>query len=358
MRMTKQNLRNIKRRFEEKTGTQLHPKRYPAGKLVVLTAAILCCLAMAAFTYPLFTPLDGDELTLSATYEGNGIVSVYVENASDKTLKFEEQVKLINWGTSEEVKSTGEAVRFDNTVFEAHSSGTMTLDLSGAYDVELLETPAPGKPEEMYYYLLLTNNSFLFGHDWMCSFHFVQDTPETSEGELQMEKNLLVSQNIAQVEESLRFYFEDAYYDELPAFNQANFTYLQKVQELLLRTEGTLVRPVDPWISVEREEIVFDTDVPAELQHQLVGVNYHSLDGYNRVVGSMFAGEGSDYALTLKAILPENKEETDGGQYLPLLYLFVYERASMNVEDPYAFINGQILGFDELETYKAYEDDR
>lgn len=363
MKFTKNNLHNIKCIFEEKTGTDLNPvhrmqSKRPVRKVIVLAAAIISCLTMAAFTYPLFTPLDGDELTLSATYKGNGIVSVYVENGSDKTLEFEKQVKLINWGTGEEVEHLEGKVTFENTKFEPHSSGTMTVDLSDAYDIEELETTIPGKPKEAYYYLLLTNNSFLFGHDWMCSFHFAEEIAEETVAETLPEDSLLTAQNIDDVEEELRFYFEDAYYDELPAFNQANFDYLQKVQELLLRAEGTLVRPVDPWITIGRDETVFDEGFPMDIQHQLVGLNYHSIDGYNRIVGSMFSGGDSDHALTLKAMLPGYEGQTDGGHYLPLIYLVVYEKSALEAENPYAFIYGQILTFAELERYKAYEDEQ
>ena len=86
-RMTSRNLRNIRCIFEEKTGIDLNPshrqKRYSPRKLWVLAAAIIVCLAMAAFTHPLFSSLDGDELSLSGTYEGDGIVSIRVENRSD-----------------------------------------------------------------------------------------------------------------------------------------------------------------------------------------------------------------------------------------------------------------------------------
>lgn len=365
MKFKKRNLHNIKCIFEEKTGTDLNPAhrmrpRRPLRKMVVLAAIVLCCLAMAAFTYPLFTPLDGDELTLSAIYEGDGVVSIYVKNNSDKTLEFEKKVKLVSWTTKEEVEQLSGEVSFDNTIFEADSSGIMTVDLSEAYDIEELETTIPGRPKETYYYLLLTNNSFLFGHDWMCSFHFAEEremVEETVE-ETQPEVSLLVAQNINDVEKELQFYFEDAYCDEVPAFNQANFDYLQKVQELLLRTEGMLVRPVDPWITIGRDETVFDEEFPMDIQHQLVGLNYHSIDGYNRIVGSMFSGGDSDYALTLKAMLPGYEGQTDGGHYLPLLYLFVYEKSAMEVEDPYAFIYGQIITFEDMEQYIVYEDER
>lgn len=174
-RMTKQNLCNIKDIFETKTGTVLRSRyHFPVRKMIVLAAVIVCCFTLAAFTYPLFTPLAGDELALSATYEGEGIVSVFVVNGSEKDLVFEEQLKLFSWSTGEEIEpSTGAEiepsegkVRFYNTKISAHSSAVMTIDLSEAYDMEVLEATTSG------YYLLLTNNDFLFGHDWICSFHF------------------------------------------------------------------------------------------------------------------------------------------------------------------------------------------
>ena len=106
-RMTKRNLHNIKCKFEEKTGVDLNPahrvrSRVPMRKVLLLAAVLLFCFVLTAFTYPLISPLDADELSLDGTYLGNGIVSVYVENRSDKDLKFQKQLKLINWFTEEE----------------------------------------------------------------------------------------------------------------------------------------------------------------------------------------------------------------------------------------------------------------
>lgn len=361
MKPTKQNVRNIKCIFEEKTGVDLNPAHRQQPKksvkwMVLVAAAVICGLMMAACGVALFSPLNGDELSLSGTYEGNGIVSIFVENGSDKSLTFQKQLKLMCWSTSEEVERLDGEIVFQNTSFPAHSSGTMTIDISRAYDIAALEQGLP----EMYYFLL-TNNDFFFGHDWMCSFRFRPEetgTEETSSPE-HIDASLLRAQAIDEIEEDLRFYFEDAYYDELPAFNQTNFVYLQKVQELLMRTEGTLVHPVDPWIRVEiPEDHVFDEAFPLDIQHQLVGENYYSIDGYKRIVGSMFSGTGSDYALTLKAQLPGYEGQTNGGRDLPLIYLFVYEKADLTVEKPYAFIYGQILTFEEMAQYQVFEDER
>lgn len=359
--MNKQNLRNIKCIFEEKTGVDLNPahrmgRKVPVRKLTLAAAVLICCLALTAFTYPLFSSLDGDELALKGSYLGEGIVSVFVENKSDKVLQFQNKVKLVSWNDGE-VEVHGK-VSLENTRFEPHSSGTMTVDLSQAYDIETLETTVPGKPKDSWYYLILTNNSFLFGQDWMCSFHFVEEAPEETV-EAEPEPSLGVSQTIEDVEEELRFYFEKAYWDEIPAFNEANFEYQQKIQELLARHGGTFVHSVDPYLLVERpEDVVYDESFPMDIQYRLVGSGHTSLDAYRRIVGSLFSGEGSDYSYQISAMIPEEEGQTDGGQYLPVVYLFVFEAAAAKAEGAYTFISGQIVTFGELEADKVYEDEQ
>ena len=81
------NLQNIKNIFEEKTGVDLDAgqRHRPPIKAAMLVAAVLVCsLTMTAFAVSLFSSLSGDDLSLSATYEGNGIVTIQVENKSDK----------------------------------------------------------------------------------------------------------------------------------------------------------------------------------------------------------------------------------------------------------------------------------
>jgi len=218
------------------------------------------------------------------------------------------------------------------------------VDLSEAYDIGYLEATVPGKPKDAWHYLLLTNQSFLFGHDWMCSFHFVEEAqPQETEPE-QVEP--IRAQNIGEIEEELRFYFEKAYFDVVPAFNEANFTYQQKVQELLMRTEGTFVRPADPMLLVESS-----TDAP-------VTQGYRSLDAYQRIVGSCFSGVASDYVFQLGGYIPSEQGQTDGGVGIPLVYLAAYEAEAVRQEGAYTFLYGRILSFDRLEENKVYEDGR
>ena len=365
----KKNLRHIKNIFEEKTGADLNPahrtrQRQPGRTALILAASLAVCLVLVGFAQPVFSPLNGDELSLGGTYLGDGIVSVHVENRSDKELKFQEQVKLMNWGTAQEVESTGGRVTMENTVFPAHSEGTMTIDLSEAYDVEALETIQPGEAGTIYYYLLLTNQNFLFGQDWMCSFSFRDSSEEPAEEPESTEAETLPPEPVEAViaediEEELRFYFEEAY--NLPmAFNEQNFVYQQKVQEVLRRFDGTVVAPVEPMLIVGRtpEDVVFDPEVPMEQQYLLVGENYHIIDGYGRIVAGFNSPTGWEHALTLKALLPSYRGETDGGVYMPLIYLFTYEVSAIREDNTYAFIYGQLLSFAEMEQYKFYEDDQ
>lgn len=357
-RMTKQNLNNIKDRFEQRTGTQLGriSPRVPLRALAVTAVLIAAGVLLAAFTYPLFTPLDGDALSLGGTYLGNGTVSVWVKNDSDKVLQFRD-AKLFSWNEGEVEMVPGGRVLLENTRIEPHSEGFMTVDLSQAYDIAFLETTLPGKPKDSWYYLLLTNNGFLFGHDWMCSFRFTEET-QAAESE-PPEAPAPQGQNLEGIGEELRFYFEEAYYDVLPAFNEKHFEYQQKLQEILLRTEGTLVRPVDPMLLVQppEEGVIFDAAVPEQEQHRLVGQGHSSLDGYRRMVGSAFSGVTSDFALQLSGMIPQEQGQTDGGGYIPLVYLFTYDTAALGQEGAFTFVCGRILPFADMENRKVYADE-
>lgn len=359
-RFRKKNLDNIKDIFELKTGVELalEQTHRPVRKLVVLVVAVVLCLALAAFTYPLFTPLDGDELTLSATYMGDGIVSIYVENGSDKELEFQKKTKLIPWITGEEVERLDGEIIFENTKFPAHSSGTMTVDISKAYDIEALEMD--GRNFQSYY-LLLTNNNFLFGHDWMCSFTF-EDKNRENLNETQPHV-AAEAESLGQIEEALRFYFEDSYHDDTLAWTEHNFTYLQKVDEIIKRFDGNVVSPAYPMIMVsgpstfldpqpsiseDMKGVTFDFEIPAE---GILGVDWTPVDGYRRLLGAT----ASEKALTVSAHIP--LKNFSGVSAIPLVYTFVYEAEAVQNREDYAFFYGQFHSFGELEDCKVYEDE-
>lgn len=365
-RMTKRNLHNIKCKFEEKTGVDLNPahrvrSRVPMRKVLVLAAVLLFCFVLTAFTYPLFSPLDADELSLDGTYLGDGIVSVYVENRSDKDLKFQKQLKLINWFTEEEAPKLEGEVVFSESEFPAGTSGTMTIDLSKAYDIAYLENDVTNP----WYYLLLTNRDFLFGHDWMCSVYFNDDGEQETQPQEPAED--APAENLENIEEELRFYFEKSYEGAPIALNEANFSYLQKVDELLKRCGGTVVPALSPAIMVSEpsvyldpepmlkklpDGVMFDDSVPAEQQYLLGLTEWTHSDAYGRMVAS-----SDEKAWAVNALIPQRQGETDGGVTIPLVFLFVYDAEAASNPDHCAFLYGQLLTFGELEPYKVLEDE-
>ena len=360
-RFTNKNLHNIRKTFEEKTGVNLNEGRPTSPKKTkyLLLAAALCALLLASCARTLFSGLNGDDLSLKGTYLGDGIVSIEVVNRSDKALEFQKQVKLMGWRNGEVEPLSGGTVRVENTRFPAHSGGTMLVDISEAYDIRALENGTWGTLEESGYYLVLTNHDFLFGHDWMCFFHFSESEEETAPTEPETPPEPAPAQNLDGITDDLKSYFEDTYLDEPPGMTQAHVAYQQKVQALLAQTDGTLVHPVDPYVFVQTpREQVFDETLPMDIQYQVVIQQYHSLDAFNRMVGAAFSGTGSDQSLQIMAALPEYQGQTDGGQCIPVVYLFVYERAALTAENPYAFIYGNIIPFSRMEQDKVYEDDR
>lgn len=337
-RMIKQNLNNIKDRFERETGASLQKESavIPRRKLLFLAALLAVGTMLAAFAVPLFSPLDGDELSLEGAYLGEGIVSVRVENRSDKELTFTD-ARLFSWNDGEVEMVPGGQVVLKDTRVEPNGEGVLTVDLSKAYDIAHLESTTPGKPKQSWYYLLLTNHSFLFGHDWMCSFSFGEEAvPETEPAWTPVG----AGQNLEGIAQELRFYFAQSYFDVLPAFNEHNFVYQQRVAELLMRTPGKHVCPVNP------------TLVLAEAQHHETTQRFSSLDGYRRMVGSRFSGEGSDTVFQISGILPDT---VTGENTVPLVFFAVFESESVAEEGAYTFLYGRILSFTELETSIVYE---
>lgn len=348
----KHNLSNIQGIFEDKTGVDLQYKRHayrrPISKAVLVAAVLAVCVVLAAFSYPLFSPLDGDALTLSAVYEGEGIVSIRVENHSDKKLQFQSQTKLFQWITGEEVESLSEDVTFDELTVEPNTVKTITVDLSKAYDMTQLEqSQAP-----VWYYLVLTNQNFAFGQEWKCSVNFsIQqlEQPSTEEHPIKVDPAILEN-----IEEELRYYFEDEYYG-IFAWNPMHYEYLQKAQELLMRSGKRIATPFSPGLIIEpvRDGYVIDETYPLEKQYQLDGYYDSVHDAFGKLVGF-----GTDHhVIKLSAYIPAYEGSQDGSHAIPIKYFITYLRSDVEGGESNAFIYGQIVSFEELEEYLVYEDD-
>lgn len=343
-KLQEHNLRNIQDIFEEKTGTHLkdggHACRRPISRVALVAAVLAVCAMLAAFTYPLFSPLDGDALTLSATYAGNGIVSIEVQNHSYKPLEFQPQTKLVKWITGEEVTPLSDDIAFGDLTVGPHSTKTITLDLSKAYDMELLEQSFVTE----WYYLVLTNYNFVFGQEWKCSVYFGDQQNENlgADGVLYEIDPVILSR----IDEALRFYFEDDYYGIFAA-NPLHYEYLQTAQELLQRSGKKVLGTVDPMLIIEpvKDGVILDENYPPERQYALDLQHSTLRDVFGKLVGFT-----EDQHVIKLGVATEN------GWELPIMYFATYERYEVEKGGCYAFIYGQLVSFEELQEHLVYED--
>ena len=344
-----ENLRNIQDIFEARTGVIL-PRRqaaHPVIRMALLIAALLLCLSATVYAYREFTALDGDDLALTAAYAGNGVVNITVENRSDKALRFQPRLKLLRWSTGEAVRQTGD-VQMTGTDYAPHSRGIMTIDLSQAYDVALLEAPIRD-----WYFFVLTNGSFLFGQDWTCSVNFslpVSPAPQTAAISEPDVVQIAPSEEGRGPEEELAWYFEGN--GGLAWRDSQNGAYVQQVRELLDGLEERVVSSVSPALVLEdpAEDAVFDPGFTAEPQRVLTGLHVHPVDWDFRLL----AAEGEN-AQILSVMLPL-RDYADTYRDLPLFYYFFYEKAAVT-EDARIFLYGRILSFRELEDWRVWENE-
>lgn len=179
--MKQENREQIEEIFERKTGVNLSKgKRRKSTRVRVafLAAVILCFLSFSAFSYRKFSSIDEDDVAFRATYMGDGVVCINVNNQSDKKLEFQEKLKLMQWVDSQEVEGNVDLVQYEGGKVKAHTTGQFYIDLSEAYDIQALEQPLE---DGNWYYLVLTNNYFAFGQDWMCTIDFTTTKTEPIE---------------------------------------------------------------------------------------------------------------------------------------------------------------------------------
>ena len=96
----------------------------------------------------------------------------------------------------------------------------------------------------------------------------------------------MAAESIDSMESELQFYFEDSYQDEVPAWNEMNFTYLQKVDELVKRFDGTVVPPVFPTMMVGGPSTMLEPQPVIRNESENILTEWSSLDGYRRLVGA------------------------------------------------------------------------
>lgn len=186
----RKNLRNIQMIIQNKTGISVSSdkkiKVYKIRKIAFLTGCLLCLVPLCAYTYEKFSDLKGDRAGFASVYKGDGRFEIVIMNYSDKELDLQDNVKVMQWSTGEEVEGNNKKIKMEMPTIAPHSEGVALIDISEGYDVEtMMENLHDGD----WYYFILTNNNFVFGQDWLCSFDF------------EIEQTEDVKQKLAKVEE-------------------------------------------------------------------------------------------------------------------------------------------------------------
>ncbi|MCM1190572.1 MAG: M23 family metallopeptidase [bacterium] len=179
-RFNRRHQKAILERIREKTGADVLPGGRPTGYMLRRAAlpacSLLCIAVLCAFTCLKFSGSDADKAGFAAVYQGDGRFEIVIINDSDRELKLQDSIKVMQWSTGEEVEGDREKIRMSGPTIAPHSEGTVFVDLSEGYDVEaMMENLQEGD----IYYFVLTNNYFAFGQDWMCFFDFeIEQTEE------------------------------------------------------------------------------------------------------------------------------------------------------------------------------------
>ncbi|MCM1092022.1 MAG: M23 family metallopeptidase [Butyrivibrio sp.] len=168
-----ENLKNIQSIVERKAGVDItsgvNSGGYQIRKLTLLAGGLLCFVMLSAFAYAKFSDLNGDMAGFASVYQGNGRFEIVIVNDSDKELRLQNKVKVMQWSTGREVEGDSGKIKMSGEAVAPHSQGIVSIDLSEGYDVETMEE---NLQEKDWYYFVLTNNDFAFGQDWTCAFDF------------------------------------------------------------------------------------------------------------------------------------------------------------------------------------------
>ncbi len=129
----RKNLRAIQAIVQEKTGVVIIPDRKPAGhkirQMALLAGSLLCFAILCAFAYAKFSDLNGDVAGFASAYQGDGRFEIVIINESDRELKLQDRVKVMQWSTGEEVEGDSGKIRMSGLTIAPHSQGVVCLDI-------------------------------------------------------------------------------------------------------------------------------------------------------------------------------------------------------------------------------------
>ncbi len=334
------------------TENQAKPKKWLA---LLLVAAILA-LGLIACAPMLFSSISGDELSLKACYTGEGVVEITVENKSSKNLKFQPKLKLKRWSDDVEIPANGKAV-FANTQIAPASSGVMTVDLSNAYDLDELEMPLLND----WYYIVLTNNNFHFGQDWMCSVSFSEkESMDEPVYPVQLSPAEADPALVRQMNTNLQSFFEESILADKEKRAEVMETYYERCMDVIRTSGKNVIHPISPAPTFLIDKLpvgtILDKNIPEDMQYQLIGLKIASMDSYAFPVGASWA----DTAYIFSIIVPQKAADLyeAAGDTIQVTYVMAFDSEQVAQKDVYTLIHGQLLPLSELRTDVVYQDER
>ena len=142
-RYSRKNLDKIQNIVQEKTGVDFsaYEKKsvYKTRQFALLTCCLICVVTLSAFAYVKFSDLNGDTAGFAAVYQGDGKFEIVVENYSDVELKLQNNVKVMQWSTGQEVPGDNKKVKMFGLNIAPHSQGVVSIDISEGYDISAMQ---------------------------------------------------------------------------------------------------------------------------------------------------------------------------------------------------------------------------
>ncbi len=374
--MNCKNMQNIRAQFRERTGVDPKLCIWSRTRRIITAVLVVCVILLVAAgpnriavlaeeIQQLFHPEPDTKFGIGAAYEGNGMVTLKIENYTDEDMVLQTtQLQLRRWSTAAPVETISDIPLIaDAQIIPGHTAGTIVLDLRGIYDVDMLEEPL----KDDHYYLVFEEFPFSdsdTSEGWepipYNTPHFVVRFATETSNRKEPEPNTLSAELLDRMEpelkESIRKIVEEQIWWQE---SSAEREYKDLCRELKASRDGIYVSPEVPenWkLSTEKLEVIFNDQLALEEQSWQV---YFRHSSYDHRTAMPYTTTTEEQIYALYTGLPEreaNKGTVAANHELPLAYFGIYSSEAAANPDAFTLLFGQLVTFQELESRQVYND--